>query len=84
MTIFPVLLNGLGKGELTMVTPIDAIRFHSNFGEAASWLRAQRRDRSNEADTESIGAARGAIFGLFLGGLMWVGIIAFVRAVFGV
>lgn len=65
-----------------MVTPIDAVRLNSDFGEAAGWLRDRSRDRSCEADDENLAPARGAIFGLILGGLMWVGIIAFVRVLF--
>lgn len=67
-----------------MVTPIDAVRFHSNFGEAVPWLRAQRRYGPSEPDNENISPARGAVFGLLLGALMWVGIIACVRALFRV
>lgn len=65
-----------------MVTPINAVHFHSDFGEADPWLRDESA-RSYQPDEETFAPARGAMFGLVLGALMWVGIIAGVRALFG-
>lgn len=66
-----------------MVTPINAVRFHSTFGEAEFWLRDEKRDRFPEQDETHLAPARGAILGIALGGLMWVGLIATFRAVLG-
>jgi len=66
-----------------MVTPIDVVRFHSDFGEAESWLRAGDRNPVSEYEKENLGPARGALLGLVLGGLMWVGLIATFRAMAG-
>ncbi|MGA7521960.1 MAG: hypothetical protein WBW84_05730 [Acidobacteriaceae bacterium] len=66
-----------------MVTPIDAVRFYSTFDGAESCLRSEDRYRSSEYDTENLSPARGAMLGLILGGLMWVGLIAGFRAILG-
>jgi hypothetical protein len=80
-----VLLNGREK-DLTMVTPIDAVRFHSTFGEADYWLQAQDRDDpSSQTDEDGdLAPAHGALLGLVLGSLMWAGLIVGFRAIFGV
>jgi hypothetical protein len=72
-----------GRRELNMMTPIDAVRFHSTFGEADFWPRAASRDRTRDLEKEHLAPARGAILGLFLGSLMWVGLIAGFRALMG-
>lgn len=64
-----------------MVTPIDAVRLHSTFGEAGFWPRTAAPSRDYE--TEHLAPVRGAIIGLVLGGLMWVGLIAGFRAILG-
>ena len=67
-----------------MVTPIDAVRFDSSFGEAELWPRTAPRQGSSEYDDDGdLGPARGAILGLVLGSLMWVGLIAGARAILG-
>lgn len=78
-----------GRGELTMMTPIDAVRFHSGFGDADFWLRGEGREwfskeKRQEIHEEHLAPARGAMLGLVLGGLMWVGLIAAFRAIVGV
>lgn len=65
-----------------MMTPIDAVRFHSDFG-GAEWLRNEERYSPSKEIEEDLAPARGAILGLFLGGLMWVGLIAAARALLG-
>lgn len=66
-----------------MVTPIDAVRFHSDFSETVYWPRAEERYPASEHERENLAPARGALLGLVLGGLMWVGIIAAARAMLG-
>ncbi|HEX3985887.1 MAG TPA: hypothetical protein VHX13_04680 [Acidobacteriaceae bacterium] len=65
-----------------MATPIDAVRFHSTFGEADYWLREEEASSSHDHE-ENLAPARGAVLGLVLGGLLWVGLIAGFRAVLG-
>jgi len=65
-----------------MVTPIDAVRFHSTFGEAGFWPRTED-SYSTQEQSENLAPARGAMLGLVLGGLMWVGLIAAFRAIAG-
>jgi hypothetical protein len=74
-----------GRRELTTMMPIDAVRFHSAFGEADYWPRAEVRYRPSTeiGEEEHLAPSRGAILGLVLGGLMWVGLIAGFRAIFG-
>lgn len=64
-----------------MVTPIDAVRFHSTFGEADFWFRGEARDSLSELDERNLAPARGAVLGIAVGGLLWVGLIAAFRAV---
>lgn len=64
-----------------MVTPISAV--NSTFGEAKFWLGARDRYRPSERYEESLSPARGAILGLVLGGLLWVGLIAGFRVILG-
>ncbi|MFZ0631355.1 MAG: hypothetical protein WA399_10085 [Acidobacteriaceae bacterium] len=67
-----------------MASPIDAVRFHSTFGEADYWLRAEVRfPSSKHKEEEHVAPARGAILGLAIGGLMWVGLIVGFRALLG-
>ena len=67
-----------------MVTPIDAVRFHASFGEADFWPCAEGRygavEDKQEPYEEHLAPARGAMLGLALGGLMWVGLIVAFRA----
>jgi hypothetical protein len=73
-----------GRRDLTMATPIDAVRLHSTFGEPDFWLRAEDRTSSPLADEQgNLSPARGAVLGLFLGCVMWVGLILAARAVLG-
>lgn len=68
-----------------MMTPIDAVRFHSNFGDADYWLHAEDRFTASVAETDKdLSASRGAILGLAIGGLMWVGLIAGFRVILGI
>ena len=67
-----------------MVTPIDAVPFHSDFSEVVYWPRTRERYPASEHEKENLAPARGAILGVFLGGLMWAGLIAAFRAFTGV
>jgi hypothetical protein len=67
-----------------MVTPIDAVRFYSSFGDAEYWPRTEpRSDPSERGEEGDLAAARGALLGLFLGGLLWGGLIAGFHAFLG-
>lgn len=69
-----------------MVTPINAVnavRLNSTFGEAEFCLRTEDRYRPSEHNEENLSPVRGAILGLALGGLMWVGLIAGFRVILG-
>jgi hypothetical protein len=70
-----------GRRELIIVTPIDTVRLHSTFGEAEFWPRTAAP--APDYETEHLAPARGVILGLALGGLMWIGLIAGFRAIFG-
>jgi hypothetical protein len=68
-----------------MVTPIDAVRLHSTLSEIDFSFRARNQypSRSEFEPDKHLSPTRGAILGLFLGGLMWAGLIAGFRAVLG-
>lgn len=66
-----------------MATPIDAVRFHSTFGDADFWTRAEENEPITEQDERNFAPARGAVLGIAIGGLLWVGLIAAFRAVLG-
>lgn len=75
-----------GRRGLTMVTPIDAVRFHYTFSDAEYWPFTEDRSRlSSERDPDNhLAPARGAMLGVALGGLMWAGLIIGFRAILGV
>lgn len=66
-----------------MVTPIEAIRGGMGFDAAGRWHEARTirwaAGRWNSSENEG-SPARGAVLGVVLGGLLWVGLIAGVRA----
>lgn len=66
-----------------MVTPIEAIRGGMGFDAAGRWHEARTirwsAGRWNSPENEG-SPARGAVLGVVLGGLLWVGLIAGVRA----
>jgi hypothetical protein len=65
-----------------MVSPIDAINSGMGFDEAGRWHSARPAffpARRRESDESPLAPARGAIYGLLIGGAMWIGIIALVR-----
>lgn len=66
-----------------MVTPIEAIRGGMGFDAAGHWHEAKtvRWPARRWSTAEDPGVpARGAILGIVLGGILWVGLIAGVRA----
>lgn len=68
-----------------MVTPIDAVRCGMGFDETGRWHTASvRRARllREYGEAENVLApARGAIYGLATGAVLWVGIAALVKMV---
>jgi hypothetical protein len=70
--------------ELAMVIPIDAVRCGAGFDAAGRWHEPRAVVREREAREEGAGdlaPARGAVYGLLLSGVLWVGLAAVVRAV---
>jgi hypothetical protein len=69
-----------------MVTPIEAVRSGMGFDPSARWHQAKvsyfpaRRTQDRE---DPIAPARGAIFGLLISGVMWVGLIVVARYLTG-
>jgi hypothetical protein len=67
-----------------MVIPIDAVRYGVGFDAAGQWhepgadfLPAE----AEEAGKEAMAPARGAVYGVLLSAIVWVGLVAAVRGV---
>jgi len=70
--------------ELVMVINIDAIRYGAGFDATGHWHEAKADYVPTEEQdrvAKIIGPARGAMYGLLLSGVMWVGLVAAVRAI---
>jgi hypothetical protein len=70
--------------ELVMVIEIDAIRYGAGFDAAGHWHMPKAdfvADEEKEKAAEVIAPARGAMCGFLVSAVMWVGLIAAVRAV---
>lgn len=66
-----------------MVIPIDAVHYSAGYDSAYRWHEAKAsfipaEPRANDP----LASARGAIYGLLIGGALWVGLILAVRVVF--
>lgn len=67
-----------------MVTPIDAVHSGMGFDTTGHWHEARiawLNTRPRESDDERSAPVRGIFYGLVLSGVLWVGIIAGVRAI---
>lgn len=65
------------------MTPVDAVRSGMGFDEAGRWHRAKPRlVRVSRlyGDADPLATARGAIYGLAAGAVMWVGLIFIAKA----
>lgn len=66
-----------------MVTPIDAVRCGMGFDARGHWHEARPRfipAPRRIGDEDSLAPARGVLFGVVAGSLLWIGIIAAARA----
>ncbi len=66
-----------------MVIPIDAIRYGAGLDALGRWHEETeyRPTDAEEAERDMMAPARGAVRGLLLSGLMWVGLVAAARGV---
>ena len=67
-----------------MVTPIDAVRAGMGFDTAGRWHEARTAyfpARRGADDAELTSPARGALYGLLMSGVLWIGILAALRFV---
>jgi hypothetical protein len=74
--------NWAGGEELNMLISIDAIRYGAGYDAAGHWHEGRADVRSAaelEQDEKLIAPARGAIYGILLSSLMWVGLLAAMR-----
>jgi hypothetical protein len=65
-----------------MLISIDAMRYGAGYDAAGHWHEGRADSRSAaelEEDEKLIAPARGAICGILLGGILWVGLVAAVR-----
>jgi hypothetical protein len=83
-TIFPLTWNWAGGEELTMLISIDVIRYGAGYDAAGHWHEAKAdyvSPQEQEEERAIMAPARGAICGLLLSGVIWVGLVAAVRGV---
>jgi hypothetical protein len=74
--------NWAGGEELNMLISIEAIRYGTGYDAAGRWHegRADLRSAAElEQDEQLIAPARGAVCGILLRGILWVGLVAAVR-----
>jgi hypothetical protein len=67
-----------------MVIPIDAIRYGVGFDATGHWHEANADyppSQEQEAGREVMAPARGAVYGMLLSGILWVGLVAAARGV---
>lgn len=65
-----------------MVTPVDAVRYGVGFEDAGRWQKVDAGFIPAERQEEEAAApVRGAVLGLLLSSVLWVGIIVAVRIV---
>jgi hypothetical protein len=64
-----------------MVINIDAVRYGAVFDASGQWHNARDDYRSAEEqkDNELVAPARGAVYGILLSGILWIGLVAAVR-----
>jgi hypothetical protein len=63
-----------------MVTPIDAIATGMGFDKAGRWHEGRTRFMSaSKPDDDLIAPARGAMYGVLGGGLLWFGLFVVAR-----
>ena len=82
-TIFPLTWNWAGGRELTMLISIDVIRYGAGYDTAGNWHEAKAdyvAPQEKEKERAIMAPARGAILGLVLSGVLWIGLVAVVRA----
>jgi hypothetical protein len=68
-----------------MVSPIDAIRYGAGFDETGRWHEANVRfvpAKPKYGEGDPVAASRGLLVGLFVSGVMWVGLFMAGSAVF--
>lgn len=66
-----------------MVTPVDAVRSGMGFDEAGRWHRAKPRlvrVSRKYGDADPLAPARGAIYGLAAGAVLWICLIFAAKA----
>jgi hypothetical protein len=67
-----------------MVIPIDAVRYGAGLDAFGHWHETEAEYRltdAEEAERDMMSPARGAICGLLLSGLLWMGLAVVVRGV---
>lgn len=67
-----------------MVIPIDAVQYGAGFDATGVWHEAAAEylpTEEREAELEIMAPARGAVYGLLLSGILWVGLVAAARGV---
>ena len=64
-----------------MVIPIDAVRYDAGLDGFGRWHRATeyRSSEGEEAERDMMAPVRGAVYGLLLSGVLWVGLVAAAR-----
>jgi hypothetical protein len=67
-----------------MLISIDVIRYGAGYDAAGHWHEAKAdcvSQQEQEAERGIMAPARGAIWGLVLSGVLWIGLVAAVRGV---